>query len=560
MYRPVLYKLSALMLCAICLPAFAHEGIHDPMPQPPLLAMIAPSAEMPTDAATCAVTIRAVDGASGELLPALIHITDGKGRTIRPAELLPRSAALTEKSTGEAAFAYVDRWFILPGERTLELPQRATRIEAFSGLETTVTSQSLDLTGQTSAHVDLALSRFRDLNASGERLGNVHLHLRDMSLPEAERYVTETAAADGLDLVFLSYLQRPGADAQYISNTFTTTDLQRFRQRSGVLFGYGEEYRHNFRREEGYGHVMFLDLPRRILPASLGPDIMKTGNDDGVLRTGIQAARQQAATILWCHNGRGHEDIPSWVSGLLDGQIIFDGGATGGYERGFYRYLNVGLHVPIAMGTDWFINDMAMTCVRAPAPLTTASWLESLREGRSWITNGPLLDFSVDGAQPGAVIAPGTEGTVRVRAQGVCRNDFLALELVANGAVINSARSEAGDGVFKATLDLEVPIATSTWLALRTVPFSENYDSPAMVSAAFNEYGRPLFAHTSPIYVQVAGKSVFVPEAAESLIAELRSSLVTIRRAGVYSSERERNRVLALYEEAIAKLGAPLGR
>lgn len=556
MYRANDCRLALTLMFVASLSANAHDGVHDPLPQPPVLAQATRPDALPSTS-TCAVTLRVIDASTHGQISAVIHITDAQGNTIRPTELLPRSTALSPNSLREAAFAYVDRWFILPEERTIVLPRNAVHIEAFCGLETAVARQSLDLRDKASATVKISLSRIHD---TVERSGNVHLHLKEMTLPEAERYVTETAAADDLDFVFLSYLERPGADAQYISNTFTAPDLQRFQTRSGVVFGYGEEYRHNFPRAEGYGHVMFLDLPELILPASLGADIMKQGNDEGGLRDGIEAARRQGATILWCHNARGYEDIPSWVSGLLDGQIIFDGGATGGYEQGFYRYLNVGLRVPIVMGTDWFLNDMAMTMVRAEGAPATAKWLAAVREGKSYITNGPLLDFSVDGTQAGAIIEPGPEGAVQVRARGVCRNDFKVLELVANGAVIGRVNTEEMAGVFEANIDQTVAIQHSTWLALRAVPFGVDYDRPEAVTVGFNEYGRPLFAHTSPVYVQVAGKPVFVPEAAESLIAELRSSMVIIGRTGDFSSDAAREKVLAIYEAARAKLEERLGR
>ncbi|MDP2324641.1 MAG: hypothetical protein Q8N51_11490 [Gammaproteobacteria bacterium] len=55
------------------------------------------------------------------------------------------------------------------------------------------------------------------------------------------------------------------------------------------------------------------------------------------------------------------------------------------------------------------------------------------------------------------------------------------------------------------------------------------------------------------------GQSVFLPEAAESLIAELRSSMVTIRHTGQFTDGSERAKVLAIYESASAVLREKLG-
>lgn len=552
---------SFLLLLSVILSTSspAHDGPRRPLPQPPQRAQADVVLTPPTSNA-CQLTLRLVNSATGETIPGMIYLTDAQGATIRPAELLPRTTAFSEHSLGEAAYAYMDRWFILPGERTLLVPRGPLTVQAFRGVETKLASATLDLTGQSQASHAVVLDPISVPGSTPWVSGNVHLHLQKMTLHEAERYGTEVAMGDGLDLVFLSYLERAGADAHYISNTFTAEDLQRFHARSGVLFGYGEEYRHNFQGDaEGYGHVMLLDLPELILPASFGFAITKSGNDDGVLRTGIEAARRQQATVLWCHNARGQEDIPNWVAGLIDGQIIFDSGATGDYQEGFYRYLNIGLRVPVTMGTDWFYNDMAMTMVALDAPLSTETWLAALRAGHTYITNGPLVRFTVDGAIPGATVELAEAGTVHVRAEAVARDDFVGLELVANGAVVNQAATTPESGGFRAVLDVQVPVAASTWLAVRATPFEGRYDRPEAVAAGFNEYGKPLFAHTSPVYILVDGRPVFVPAAAESLIAELRSSMVTIRHTGKYTDDGERDKVLAIYESASAVLREKLG-
>lgn len=561
--RPLHFRYRHAALAAVlglAIPCAAHDAVRAPLPQPPQLAQVQGVPVVSPEAAGCAVTLRLVDARSGEIVPGVVHIANAAGQTIRPAELLPRATSLTPGSLGEAAFAYMDRWFLLPAARTIALPQDAVTVTAFSGIASALATATLDLAGQSSADLAIPVDTLAASAAQRQVSGNVHLHLQKMTLHGAERYATEIAMGDGLDLVFLSYLERAGADEHYISNTFTADDLKRFGERSGVLFGYGEEYRHNFTGEQGYGHVMFLDLPELIRPASFGYNIMKTGNDDGILRTGIEQARAQQATVLWCHNAYGHEDIPNWVAGLIDGQIIFDGGARGDYETGFYRYLNIGLRVPVSMGTDWFYNDMAMTMVALDGPPATEGWLAALRAGQSYISNGPLLEFEVEGANAGDTVRRETGGSVGVRARAVGRNDFLGLELVANGAVIGSAKTQPADGIFAATLETSVPVEASTWLAVRVTPFSAGYGQQPAGEAGFNEYGKPLFAHTSPIYVEVGGKPVFTPAAAESLIAELHSSMVAIRHAGKYTNDAERDKVLAIYEAARTTLEGKLGR
>jgi hypothetical protein len=97
--------------------------------------------------------------------------------------------------------------------------------------------------------------------------------------------------------------------------------------------------------------------------------------------------------------------VPNWLAGRLDAQNIFDGGSHGGYEDSFYRYLNAGLRVPFSTGTDWFMYDFSRCYARVEGELTPETWLAALRAGRTFITNGPLLEFRVNDSGLGDTIA-----------------------------------------------------------------------------------------------------------------------------------------------------------
>ena len=49
-----------------------------------------------------------------------------------------------------------------------------------------------------------------------------------VSRADADRYLQEVPRADALDLLFVSYLERAGADQDYITNRYTAGDLARF--------------------------------------------------------------------------------------------------------------------------------------------------------------------------------------------------------------------------------------------------------------------------------------------------------------------------------------------
>ena len=107
---------------------------------------------------------------------------------------------------------------------------------------------------------------------------------------QADDYLRQLPAADGLKVLFISYLERDKDDRAYVTNSYPVGPLKGF-ETTGVLVGNGEEHRHNFEAYgQGYGHVMFLDIDRLVKPVSLGPGITGAGDDDRPLRGGIDEA------------------------------------------------------------------------------------------------------------------------------------------------------------------------------------------------------------------------------------------------------------------------------
>lgn len=478
------------------------------------------------------LTVTAVDQANRAPLPALVRVLNRENGKPLPLD-------------GEIHRA--ENWYSLPPGAKLSLPRLALRIEAIHGLDRESGARDVDLASGKPTAIEIPLRRFADPAALGLRSGNTHLHLRALSVTEMDRYLRLVPRTDGLDLVFVSHLRRAGDDHDYITNSLTAGDLGRLSE-SGVLFGNGEEHRHNFGPGgEGYGHVMLLNIPRLVEPASIGPGIMKTGDDGRPLRTGIQQARRDGGTIIWCHNRFGLEDVPNWLEGLIHAQNINDGGPHGSYDETYYRYLDLGMHVPFSTGTDWFVYDFSRVYAPVRGPLTVDAWLQSLAAGRTFITNGPLLQLTVQEGENqrtlGDTVALDRPTTLRVMATGHGRLDFRGLELVQNGRVVRTEPARRREAHYRAEFELDLHVAEPGWLALR-VPLAQDK----------NELGQTLFAHTSPIYCELGGKRIFRHAAADAMLVELRRALETIPKQGRFASDAQRDELLRLYRDAVERL------
>ena len=112
----------------------------------------------------------------------------------------------------------------------------------------------------------------------------------------------------------------------------------------------------------------------------------------------------------------------------------------------WYRLLNLGFRIPAAGGTDAMAN---FASLRGPVGLNRvyarvastgwnhAEWLDALKQGRTFATNGPLLGFNLGGAGIGDELrfdAQQRSVAFSVRLRSIVPVDHL--DLVCNGAVV----------------------------------------------------------------------------------------------------------------------------
>lgn len=532
--KPALFLALALFGFACARNAVvAHDHTKKQFEQQRAIALAQAKAQSepapePAAAETCRLTIELTFDNAPQPIAGLLRVTNlATGKAIVFADEIQREA----------------NWHAVAGPMALVLPRGKLKIEALYGLETSLVTREIDLACKEKESIKIDLKRF--YKPADRRLiaGNTHLHLMKLTHAEAVRYLETVPRADGLDLVFLSHLKRVPEDVDYISNLFTDGDLGRL-SKSGVLFGNGEEHRHNFGPGgEGYGHVMFLNLQRLVEPVSIGPGIMKSGTDGRPLQRGIKEARAQEATVIWCHNQFGHEDLPNWIACVLDAQNIYDGNPHGTYADTYYRYLNLGMKVPFSTGTDWFIYDFSRVYVPLEGELTARRWLLELARGRSYITNGPFLELTAGGKQIGDTIAARPNDELKITARALGRADFHGLELIHNGKIIEHVHCDEQAGHRVAELDYALKVTEPGWIAAR-IP----------LEAGQNEFGKPLFAHTSPIYIELDGQRIFQPEVAQGLIAEMEKSIEAIKAQGRFADAAEENAVISVYHDGVASL------
>ena len=163
------------------------------------------------------------------------------------------------------------------------------------------------------------------------------------------------------------------------------------------------------------------------------------------------------------------------------------------------------------------------TCVRP----VKGGWVNAVRAGRCFATNGPLLTFTVNDVGPGGTIDV-TGEPLRGRATAASLSAFEALEVVADGRVIASS-SPASDAGHHADVG---------WLAARCVGGAASPLAPE----------QPTFAHTSPVSLRPRPRRPAALPPLRKLVDQTREWVET---HGRFADDRNRAKLLALCDAAL---------
>ena len=183
----------------------------------------------------------------------------------------------------------------------------------------------------------------------------------------------------------------------------------------------------------------------------------------------------------------------------------------------YHRLLSCGLRLAATAGSDVFLSfrhgpDVASNppgwcrvyAQLGDAPLSVAAFQDAVRAGRTVVTNGPWLTFTVDGEGPGAVLdgSPGRRLRVRATVRGVDELTLVGPDgVLAAGAATGAAGAASGGSPVGSpvgsTVDTEIVVDAPTWIA------AVARGGPHPLSA-----NDRLLAHTTPVYVDVAGRRV----------------------------------------------------
>jgi hypothetical protein len=370
----------------------------------------------------------------------------------------------------------------------------------------------------------LRLKRWINMNAQRWFSGDSHVHFLSAQGAHLE------FQAEDLNVVNLLQSQW----GSLFTNTEEFTGGPSISRHGDSIVYVSQENRQHF-----LGHLILWGLRRPVMPwCSDGlSEAELAGTMETTLSHWADEAHAQGGTVIVPHfpspNG---EPAALIATGRADGIEMITQSDFSHLE--YYRYLNGGYRLPLVGGTDKMTNEvpvgMYRTYVNIPREeeFNYDNWRKNVALGRTFLSGGPIIGFSVEGRQVGDTVRLSGSGTVEVEAWAESVLPICTLQVVQEGRVV--ASTEERNGTRRLTLKAKIQVTGHSWLAARC-------GGPGYKGIAHHDvWNRGIFAHTSPVYVAVGGDwRMFNSDTARYMLTLIEGSMTYIREVAAVHRDAE---------------------
>jgi TolB protein len=495
-----------------------------------------------------------IEDSKGMAASARVSITDAAGRFYAPA-----NARISADDSFDRSERHVEaHFFHQRGEEWIDVPAGVVNVEILHGFERQFDRRRVTLSAGQSADlaVNLDDGSWAVPDAGHWVSADVHVHMNyGGEYRNTPAHLVTQALAENLSIVnsLLVNKEQRFPDIAYDGKQRDPASLP------NALVVHGQEYHTSY-----WGHLGLLDISGGvILPgyagypntgaSSLYPmnaDVADIAHSRGALVGYVHPFDAYPEPILKPHETLTTELPVDVALGKVDYMEILGFSDHRSTAQVWYQLLNLGFKIPAAGGTDAMADysslrgpvGMNRVYARVPAGvLEEQEWMAGLKAGRSFATNGPLLGFTLGGAQIGDELKfktaqQGVEFSVRLRS--IVGVDHL--DLVCNGRVVRSfiAHAPIDHGDFAG----RIALPDSGWCLARASTDAGRYP-------VLDTY---VYATTSPIYVTVAGAKPRSPQDARYFAAWIDRITETTAAYPDWNSPGEKRLVLERLAQAKA--------
>lgn len=385
------------------------------------------------------------------------------------------------------------------GDFSINLKPGKYRISIQHGNEyVPVTEEFTINAGETFINKSYLLERWIDLPALGWYSGDVHAH-HALDKPLFKEYLLQLAKAEDVHLV--NMLEMGDRQDTYFKSPSFGTNSASCEENYCLAFGQ-EDPRSDF------GHVIGLNISA---PARDTANYNYYDIPFGEIHKNPEAL---SGFAHFAYKGEGVTKgmaiyMPTqqvdFVELLQNTQVNRDD---------YYDYLNIGFRISAAAGSDFpwgsTIGD-GRTYVYTGKYFSASAWFKGLKNGNTFVSNGPAVFLEVDKKIPGTEIKTGQGNKLTVHVKAFSNNKIGAInrvEVVNNdGLLLKQINTNALDSV---VIDFSHTINKSQWIC--AVVYCNNV----------------AIAHTSPVYIIADDKPLFDKQKGPAVVAKLQAILDSV--------------------------------
>lgn len=483
-----------------------------------------------------------VQDEKGNVVAARISVVDSKGKFYGSANNWIHADDLRYPSSQQ----FESHYFHQEGLCAISVPRDKLTIQVNHGPEYEIEKLEVDAT-QNLAPLVIKLKKLSLPNDFGKWWsGDVHVHMNyGGSYRNTPERLIQQAKAENLNFTYNLIVNKEQRipDIDYFSTLPDRASTNEF------MLLHGQEFHTSV-----WGHLGLLNLKSNmIIPDYAGYPQTAAASLFPNNKFVADLAHEQEGLVGYVHPFERSEFTPAQSANLIN-ELPVDAalGKVDYYELiGFadhktseliwYKLLNCGLHIPAAAGTDAMANYASLrgpvglnrVYVKAEGPLNPETFQNSVKQGRSFVTNGPLVGLKIEDTRPGGRI------TINPKGQKLSYTGFLRsavpvdhVEIVWNGEVVANHTTTATKEVdVKGTLDVKGP----GWILLRAWSGAAHPDSPDLYP----------YSSTNPVYVEVPGMELKSKRDAEFFIPWLNRMEAAAKANTSFRNEEEKTSILA---------------
>ena len=410
--------------------------------------------------------------------------------------------------------------FYIDGSYHAKLPVGRYQIVVAKGIEYRTLHKNFSIEADKKTSLTMNLSRWVNMPAKGWYSGDVHIH------------TSRSNNQDNLRIRLHAH-----AEDLNVSNLLQMGDNKAF---------YFQQY--SWGKTAQYG-----DAPYTLVPGQEDP---RTGERGHTIQLNINEPVRQPERYYLYHQvfdqirqqggvtGYAHVNDLTWGLGSLTGlaldvpfglvdfvEVLQLGRAS---TSPWFDFLNLGYKLSPAAGTDFpaDVVGAVRSYVQTGEEFSVQRWFDGLKAGRTFVTNGPMLEFTVNGKSMGSEVYVRSGDLLEIKATATINPEIANLEriqLFRQGEMLAEAVSK--NGTNKLHLTREIRANHGSWFVLKA-------------QAKQGDQGENIVALTAPIYVYSDGNGFCKPSEIPSIVKRMRQRLQQLLASDIDDEHWQENKML----------------